>query len=93
MACVSSDDLSIIRSLRRSYVRSVNVVQRSARFVGGGGYLPSGEFQLPSLHWPLKIVKISQKYIADPLWFSYKSSTGPAKDKYNSHWLSSGGIL
>ena len=24
----------------------------------------------------IKIVKISQKYIADPLWFSHKSSTG-----------------
>ena len=31
-----------------------------------------------SLYWPsekIKIVKISQNYIADPLWFSHKSST------------------
>ena len=50
---------------------------RSARFVGGlTPPPPSGASQPPSLYWsPRKIVKISQKYIPDPLWFSHKSST------------------
>ena len=43
----------------------------------GWGVYPPGASQPPSLYWPpKKIVKISQKYIADPLWFSHKSSTG-----------------
>ena len=44
------------------------VCMSSARFVRG---TPSGASQPPSLYCPpKKIVKISQKYIADPLWFS-----------------------
>ena len=52
------------------------------KFVGGRGdwgLNQSGASQPPppSLYWPQKLVKISQKYIADPppLWFSHKSST------------------
>ena len=43
---------------------------------GVGGYLPSGASQSPKfVLTPEKIAKISQKYIADPLWFSHKSTT------------------
>ena len=54
----------------------------SARFVGGWGLgiqPPSGASQpLPQVCIdppPEKIVEINQKYIADSLWFSHKSST------------------
>ena len=49
----------------------------SARFVGGGGVIPSGAFRPPKFllttHW------FSQKYtkntLLTPLWFYYKSTT------------------
>ena len=43
----------------------------------GWGFNPPGASQPPKfVLTPKKIVKISQKYIADPLWFSHRSSTG-----------------
>ena len=51
-----------------------NRLLSSARFVRGlGSHSPSGASQPPSLYWPQKIVKKSQKYIAASLWFSHKS--------------------
>ena len=52
----------------------------SARFVGGWGFNPLSLWCLSTLKFvlppPEKIVKVSQKYIADPsLWFSHKSNT------------------
>ena len=42
-----------------------------------GGLTPSGASQPPSFHWsPTGLVKNSQKYITDPLWFYHKLSTG-----------------
>ena len=58
-------------------------VKTSAQFVGAGEGVNtlSGASQPPQNVYyppppPEKIVKISHKYIADPLWFSHKSSTG-----------------
>ena len=49
----------------------------SARFVGGGGRVnpPLVHLNPQVFIDPQKIVKISQKYFADPLWISHKSST------------------
>ena len=47
-------------------------------FSGGWGFNPpsSASQPPPQISSPRKLVKNSQKYIADPLWFYHKSSTG-----------------
>jgi len=57
----------------------------SARFVGGWGLTPLWCLSTPKfVLTPRKIVKISQKYIADPLWFSHKWSTVYIRVLYRS---------
>ena len=57
---------------------------------GGWGFNPLWCLSTPSKFVlnPKKIVKISKKYIADPLWFSHKSSTVDPLSSHSPYILS-----
>ena len=80
ISLLTSDEFNVIVYLGQLF-RSLVDTRKGIRLCSicrgvGGLTLPLVPLNPPSLYWPPeKIVKISQKYIADPLWFTHKSST------------------